>query len=207
VRSAGAFSYSGDPSTSNLDAVRFLIGDTDPNYYFLNDAEINYLLSTSASTSSDNQPDVPSVAGAAAETIAANLSREISYSADGVSVSGDTLASKYFEVAEKIRTLARRTDVVGAPDVGGILVGEVYDDTIRPLVWAVGMHDNYLAGQQDFGGSYSPPAAWGADYYYGYYGSVAAEASQLQQAAAGRSAGAAAGSSGSSASVAVRRRD
>lgn len=180
VRSAGAFSYSGDPATSSLDAVRFLTGDTDPNYYFLNDAEVNYLLGVSAGTSLDGNPDVPSVAGAAAETIAANLSREISYSADGVSVSADTLASKYYEVAEKIRTLSRRTDVVGAPDVGGILVGEVYDDTIRPLVWAVGMHDNYLAGQQDYGGYYLPPSAWGSDYYYGYYGSVAAEAAKLR---------------------------
>jgi hypothetical protein len=73
-----------------------------------------------------------------------------------VSVSGDTLAAKFYTVAEKIRTLGLRADVAAAPSVGGILVAESYDDTIRPLVFSVGMHDNYLAGQQDYGGSWSP---------------------------------------------------
>lgn len=38
------WTYSGDPSTSDLDQVRFLCGDTDPAYSFLSDEEINYLL-------------------------------------------------------------------------------------------------------------------------------------------------------------------
>ena len=173
----GTFSYTGDPSTSEEDAVRFLVGDTDPNSYFLNDAEIKFLLDSAHSIGVSNP--VLMAAGTAAESIAAKLAREISYSADGVSVSGDTLASKFYTVAEKIRTLSLRSDVAAAPSVGGILVGEVYDPSIRPLTFAAGMHDNYLAGQQDFGGVWEP--------YYWYAPATTALAAQnralVQQAA------------------------
>lgn len=159
-RSGGPFSYSGDPATSDLDAVRFLVGDTNSGAYFLNDAEIAFLLSTSGNAgNADGTPNVIMAAGAAAEAIAAALSREVTYSADGVSISADTLAQKFYTVGEKLRTLSMRSDVAAGPDTGGIMVGEVYDDSIRPLVFSVGMHDNYAAGQQDFGGAYLPPAA------------------------------------------------
>lgn len=39
-----AFTYSGDPSKSPLDAVRFFIGDTDPCDVLLQNGEINYVL-------------------------------------------------------------------------------------------------------------------------------------------------------------------
>ena len=158
-RSAGTFTYSGDPSTSDLDTVRFLVGDTDPNAYLLNDDEVLFLIATVNSIGMANP--LLQAAAAGAEVIASKLSREVSYSADGVSVSGDTLAAKFYTVAEKIRTLGLRADVAAAPSVGGILVGESYDPSIRPLTFSVGMHDNYLAGQQDFGG------VWEASNWYG----------------------------------------
>ena len=152
-RSAGSFTYSGDPSSSDQDTVRFLVGDTDPAGFLLNDDEIQFLIDTAKTIGLSNP--LLQAAAAGAEAIASKLSREISYSADGVSVSGDTLAAKFYTVAEKIRTLGLRSDVAAAPLVGGILVGEYYDPSIRPLTFAVGMHDNYLAGQQDFGGSWT----------------------------------------------------
>lgn len=39
-----AWSYSGDPSTSKKDEVRFLIGDTNINQQILSDEEIEYML-------------------------------------------------------------------------------------------------------------------------------------------------------------------
>ena len=152
------FTYSGDPANSDADTVRFLIGDTDPTAFFLNDTEIAFLLSTVHSIGLSNP--VLQAAAAGAEAIASKLSREITYSADGVSVSADTLAQKFYTVAEKIRTLGLRADVAAAPSVGGILSAESYDPSIRPLVFSVGMHDNYLAGQQDFGG------VWQGYYWY-----------------------------------------
>ncbi|MFA4971868.1 MAG: hypothetical protein WC683_04595 [bacterium] len=40
------YSYSGDPSLSDVDAVRFLIDDTDPADWLFSDEEIGYLLAT-----------------------------------------------------------------------------------------------------------------------------------------------------------------
>jgi hypothetical protein len=39
-----AWTYSGNPGSSNLDEVRFLIGDTDSTSQLLSNEEINYLL-------------------------------------------------------------------------------------------------------------------------------------------------------------------
>lgn len=44
-----SFSYSGDPSNSELDAVRFKLGDTSPVEPLLQDEEIQYLVDTTAS--------------------------------------------------------------------------------------------------------------------------------------------------------------
>ena len=46
-----SFSYSGDPSNSQLDECRFLIGDTDEKNPLFNDEEINYIISQSGSDS------------------------------------------------------------------------------------------------------------------------------------------------------------
>ncbi len=42
---APTYSYSGDPSSSSLDAVRFAIGDTQSTDWQMSNEEINYLLS------------------------------------------------------------------------------------------------------------------------------------------------------------------
>jgi hypothetical protein len=183
-RSVGTFTYSGDPSSSDLDAVRFLTGDTNEAAYFLSDEEINFTLAEF--TPDGGTANVPEAAGAAAEAIAAKLSREITYSADGVSVSADTLAAKFYTVAEKIRTLGLRSDVVAGPDYpgsgspGDVMFAEAYDDSLRPLVFSVGMHDNYRGGQQDFGGLWSPTAR---SYDIRGWGGVASYASQAAQQA------------------------
>ena len=41
-----SFSYSGNPSNSPKDEVRFLVGDTNPNSFNLHDAEIKYMITT-----------------------------------------------------------------------------------------------------------------------------------------------------------------
>lgn len=42
-----SFSYSGDPSSTDLDECRFLLGDTDANNPILQDEEINYIIDQS----------------------------------------------------------------------------------------------------------------------------------------------------------------
>ena len=43
-----AFTYGGDPSKNEADYVRFMIGDTNASAPILQDAEINYIVSTTA---------------------------------------------------------------------------------------------------------------------------------------------------------------
>lgn len=43
-----SFSYSGDPSISELDRLRFQVGDTDSNMPILQDEEINYIIMQSS---------------------------------------------------------------------------------------------------------------------------------------------------------------
>lgn len=45
------WSYSGDPSTSTRDAVRFRLGDTSPNDPVFSDGEVDYLVSSEGSVS------------------------------------------------------------------------------------------------------------------------------------------------------------
>ena len=45
-----AFTYSGDPAASDLDYLRFMIGDTHENSAMLQDAELQYILDTNTST-------------------------------------------------------------------------------------------------------------------------------------------------------------
>ena len=86
-------------------------------------------------------------------SIVAKFARELSYSADGVSVSASELQTKYAQLSEHLRSQFKASQVGGGPDVGGIMIGDVLDEDILPLTWSKGMHDNIRAGQQDFGGT------------------------------------------------------
>ena len=44
-----SFTYSGDPSASQLDECRFLVGDTDEKNPIMQDEEINYIIAQSGS--------------------------------------------------------------------------------------------------------------------------------------------------------------
>lgn len=142
-----AWSYTGSPTSSTKDEIRFLIGDTDTNDQLLTDEEITYLLDTWL----DVHGTTLYVASMACETIAAKLTREISYSADGVSVSLSELQAKYDRQAESLRAQHKELLVGGAPDVGGISPYGEPDLGIAPFIFGTGMSDNRLAGRQDYG--------------------------------------------------------
>ena len=157
-----SFTYGGDPSNSLLEAVRFYAQDVDSDNAFLSDEEINFVVDQWAEVS-----DHPIyLAAACCETISAKFAREVSYSADGVSVGTQELQSKYDALATSLRETFKSIDVGGGPDVGGILVGETYDTSIKPLVWAKGMHDNIESGQQDFGGVEEAQQVYSENYYF-----------------------------------------
>ena len=143
------FTYSGDPAASARDAIRFYAQDTDADDQLLSDEEIDFIISNWQHVS-----DHPLfVAAVCCDSIAGRFAREISYSADGVSVGAEALQEKYTRLAASLRDQFKSNVVSAGPDVGGIMIGETYDASIAPLTWGKGMHDNIEAGQQDYGGT------------------------------------------------------
>lgn len=140
-----SWSYSGDPQDSDLDEVRFLVQDTDPEDQLISDEEIEYIIAKWVNVYGSNFMNAAMVA----EAIAAKFAREVSYSADGVSVGVQELQQKYDALAMSLRDQYKQYDIGSGPVVEGILYSEGDDPTVKPTLWAVGMHDNARAGNQD----------------------------------------------------------
>lgn len=145
------FTYGADPTASTIDAVRFLVGDTDSDEVFLSDEEIRWLQSQW-----DGKGSVYYTASMAAEAIAAKFAREVTTSSDSQSVSTSELQQKFTDLAVRLRAQHQSLLSGGSVDVGGINAGEQPDPTILPLAFGTGMHDNYEAGNQDYGDQWAP---------------------------------------------------
>lgn len=155
-----SFSYSGDPSASDLDEVRFLIQDTNAARVLLSDTEINYLIDKWTPLYASNVY----VASKAAEAVAAKYTGEVTYSADGVSIDGSALQTKYNQLAATLRSAYDAEAFAADISVGGVLYGETLDPSIKPLSFGKGMHDNARAGDQDMGGTQYDVEFTGNDY-------------------------------------------
>jgi hypothetical protein len=134
--------YSGDPTQSPADSVRFLLGDTDNTDLLLSDGEIGFLLS--------EWSNVYDAAAAGADQLAAQFSREIDYSGDGISTTTSELQQQFIQLATQLRQLSKRKGRLAAPYVGGISRADVEKaladgDTIQTM-FATGMHDNLRQG-------------------------------------------------------------
>lgn len=146
-----AWSYSGDPASSDKDAVRFWVQDTDNAVPLLSDEEIGYLLGMW-------MPQYGSViftAAMAAEVVAAKYTGEVSVSADGVSVQVGDLSQRFQVLAGRLREQYKNESAGAEPFLSGVMWDEVKDQSIKPLIFGVGFMDNYEAGKADYG-DYSP---------------------------------------------------
>lgn len=156
------WSYTGDPLSSPIDAIRFLIGDTDSTEPQLQDEEIAFLVTTWR-----NKGTMYWAASQAAETIAAKYTREIALSSDSQTLDLSQLSQKYMTLAEQLRSKHWQLLAGGNVDVGGITPGQQPDPSVLPTAFGRGMHDNYQAGEQDFGDwdAFEPlfyyPEVWG----------------------------------------------
>lgn len=104
------WTYTGDPSDSEKDAVRFLIGDTVSTDPLITDEEIAWLLT--------ERGGVYPAAIQACETIAAKFARLADTQVDDVRVNLSQRAKGYRELAQ---TLSSRQAISGAmPFAGGI---------------------------------------------------------------------------------------
>ena len=143
------WSYSGDPASSDRDAIRFYIGDTDTTLQLLQDEDIDFLLLKWMPVYNSDLL----TAAAAAEIVANHFAREVSVSADGVSVGSNELQQKYNDLAMNLRDMYK-IEQIGTPILPGIW-DLSWDDSIKPLRFGVGFTDNYMAGRQDYG-DYDP---------------------------------------------------
>lgn len=99
------WTYSGNPASSEKDAVRFLIGDTDTSDQLLSDAEINYVIVESGGSRYQAAHD-------AAYAIAGKFSRMAqSKSVGDLSISYADRARAYFELANELLELGARREV------------------------------------------------------------------------------------------------
>jgi hypothetical protein len=153
-----AFSY--DSSlVAPRDQIRFLVGDTESDEYFLEDEEIVFLMTTW-----DHKNSVYYTASMAAEAIAAKFAREISVSSDSQSLSTSELQQKYLDLAARLLRQHETLLTGGNVDMGGVLTGEQPDPTVTSPAFGTGMHDFVEAGNQDYGDR--GPVWWPPDWGY-----------------------------------------
>lgn len=148
------WTYTGDPTSSSKDAVRFLIGDTVEDDPQLQDGEILFALTAMSA-------NIYMAAAQCCDSIAARLSREETYGADGVNIGAEAMKA-YQDRACNLRIQATR-NAIAIPYVGGVsvsdkIITDADGDFDQPPL-GERMHDNAWAGNQDI------PSGPGRDPY------------------------------------------
>ena len=128
----GTWSYSGNPSASSLDQVRFLVGDTDGADQLLSDEEILWLIGA--------EPTVYKAAAMACRSIVTSGTL-VDKRVGDFELKASMRADQYTDLA---KSLERRSALSATPYAGGLTRSEhVVSDTdaTRPA-FTVGMHDS-----------------------------------------------------------------
>lgn len=158
---APTYTYSGDPSTSARDELRFLIQDTDPAMGLLADNELDYLINTWM----PKYDSLTFVASIASAVISRKFAGITTVSADGVEVDISALSKTYAQMAVNFREEYNEAQDSGADvDLSNIEWEQAFDPSIAPLNFGIGMNDNPEAGQQAYSGAQPPggvPWNWG----------------------------------------------
>jgi hypothetical protein len=154
--------YSGDPANSDLDQVRFLLGDTDVSNALFQDAEINWGISVWGPLYGSDFL----VAAQLAENAAAYYAQQAAYSADGVSLSFGPIGDALRAVAARLKNQYAMAAQAGVMvDAGGVSWGDGKIPGTRNFAFGMKMDDDPAAGQQDFGGDWPSvynEGEWGA---------------------------------------------
>jgi hypothetical protein len=141
-----AFTYEGNLTSSLKDQVRFLVGDTESDEFFLHDDEIAWLITTW-----EQKGSIYYTSSMAAEAIAAKFAREVSVNSDSQTLSTSELQQKYLDLAARLMRQHETLLTGGYVDMGGVLAGEQPDPTVTSPAFGTGMHDYIDAGNQDRG--------------------------------------------------------
>lgn len=112
------WTYSGDPASSNRDAVRFLVGDTDTTDQLVTDEEIAWLLS-------ENSDDVYTAAADSARAIAASFARKATTKVvDDLRIEFMDRSARYYALAAQLTAEAQQRSQVAVPWGGGLSISE-----------------------------------------------------------------------------------
>jgi hypothetical protein len=121
-----------DPSNSNSDAVRFLIGDTDVADAALTDSEIAFAL-----TQAEN--DIYLAAAMCARAIGAKYASDTDQRFENVWSNGSSTADNYYKLAVRLESQSKKfgSKGFGVPLAGGITVSGIRandenDDRVQP---------------------------------------------------------------------------
>lgn len=151
------FTYNGNPSASTRDAVRFLIGDTDQATALLEDAEIDYIVTTEGASRVKACAAAAALA-AAAKCADAALTKEVG----DLSVTKARHANLLALAAKYQAEVARDAGRTAAPSVGGVSVSDKrtrMDDTDRTApAFSRGMLDDPTNPQR--GGIAASESPW-----------------------------------------------
>ncbi len=147
------FTYSGDPSTSDGDLVRFLIGDTDSAAWQLSDEEIQAMLTLNAP--SEIGFDAILAAAACAEALAGKYARRADKSVGDLHITNSQISKNYLDMSARLR---RQSSVNGAAPYAGAMTitdkdaQEMNPNRVAPF-FKRGMNDNRTpsnSNQQDW---------------------------------------------------------
>lgn len=129
------WSYSGNPASSNMDAVRFEMGDTDSSDPLVQNEEINYALS--------KESGIYSAAARCLEAIARRFAREADNSLGPMRITASQKSKAFAEEAAKLR---KKATAYGSPYAGGLSKAEdstdAADADLKASTFSKGMMDN-----------------------------------------------------------------
>lgn len=130
------WSYSGDPSSSDRDAVRFLCGDTDTTNQLLTDEEIDWILT--------EESNVYLAAAQACGSIASTFASKADKSVGDLRISYESIQKQYADRSAKLQSRGAVRSAM--PYAGGISKNDketVEEDTDRVVpAFERDIHDN-----------------------------------------------------------------
>lgn len=118
------WSYTGDPSARAIDAIRFLIGDTDSTDKLLMDDEISWINLEASGESTTSRSALYDAAYRACLAVASKLARLADKQIGDLRVSLSQKSAGYLKQAQELKGLAMREGGVPIPYAGGISISD-----------------------------------------------------------------------------------
>lgn len=142
-----SWNYGGNPASSELDAVRLLIGDTDTTDQQLTDEEINYVRGITSS--------VRAAAIGCIRLLIARYARKVDKAIGDLKISYSQRLKQYQELITQVQLDIALNSSSAAPYAGGISISDketVEEDTdrVEPSI-KLGIHDNGDQGTEGDG--------------------------------------------------------